>query len=168
MDYVAVRLVLTRLLWPEAYVANKLDTPKPTYLSELPVREAAFRKSLLDELLTKTSADRSPQPSRPDAQLVFCIDVRSEPFRRALEAVGHYETLGFAEFFGLPVGERARRRPPHDSCPVLLKPRHLICDHAVDSHASCVPASRPGRSLLRIKNLFTNGLRYNFATPLRW
>ncbi len=166
VDYVAVRMVLTRLLWPEASLAESLDTPKPIFLSELTVREAQFRKSLLDELLTQVIAAKSPQSSRPDAQLVFCIDVRSEPFRRALEAQGNYDTLGFAGFFGLPVQVKGLDDDqPHDSCPVLLKPRHLVCDHAVDSDTSCVRRHDQGRSLLKMPKSFYQWLKYNFATP---
>ena len=63
----------------------------------------------------------------PEAQLVFCIDVRSEVIRRHLEAQGPYETLGFAGFFGAPVAFAPfDEAAPHASCPVLLTPRHTI------------------------------------------
>lgn len=57
------------------------------------------------------------------AQVVCCIDARAEGLRRHLEAVGDYETFGFAGFFGIP----ARFRPfasddALDLCPVLVRP----------------------------------------------
>jgi uncharacterized protein YbcC (UPF0753/DUF2309 family) len=64
---------------------------------------------------------------RAQAQLVFCIDVRSEVLRRHLERRGPWETLGFAGFFGAAVAVQPfGAEAPHASCPVLLQPRHVV------------------------------------------
>ncbi|WP_421021846.1 putative inorganic carbon transporter subunit DabA, partial [Klebsiella pneumoniae] len=53
-------------------------------------------------LSAQASVDTLATP--PTLQAVFCIDVRSEPMRRALEAQSdRVQTLGFAGFFGLPI-----------------------------------------------------------------
>ncbi len=70
--------------------------------------------------------------ARADAQLVFCIDVRSEGFRRHLEGLGNYETFGFAGFFGVPVRWRPLGSDTAQArCPVLVSPRHEIAEVAV-------------------------------------
>ncbi|MBR7889133.1 DUF2309 domain-containing protein [Marinomonas sp. A79] len=66
----------------------------------------ALHRTLLSIPVQKTS---SAQKTPPALQAVFCIDVRSEVFRRALEAQSHaIQTFGFAGFFGLPIEYRAK------------------------------------------------------------
>lgn len=65
-----------------------------------------------------------------EVQAAFCLDVRSEPLRRALEAVWPaLQTLGFAGFFGLPVAytplATAASRP---QLPGLLAPSIEVRD----------------------------------------
>lgn len=69
---------------------------------------------------------------------VFCIDVRSEPYRLALEAQGQHQvsTLGFAGFFGLPIARLTHYQDGSvPQCPILLKPRYTILDKVTDAQS---------------------------------
>ena len=92
----------------------------------------AYEDSFREELLKNISAHRGTVPeleTRPHAQLVFCIDVRSESFRRHIEAQGPYETFGFAGFFGIPINHQAFDSSQRASlCPVLLTPNHAVTE----------------------------------------
>jgi len=63
-------------------------------------------------------------------QAAFCIDVRAEVFRRALETVcPDAETIGFAGFFGFPIEYVPIGRTTGGAqCPVLLKPAFVVCE----------------------------------------
>ncbi len=66
--------------------------------------EIAYQVELCNSL--NSSKNKSPLSISPvpAVQAIFCIDVRSEVFRRALEACSDgIQTLGFAGFFGLPI-----------------------------------------------------------------
>lgn len=68
------------------------------------------------------------EKKRAKFQAVFCIDVRSEVYRRNLEAVNNdVETLGFAGFFAFPVKYKPLGyEEGTDQCPVLLNTSHTI------------------------------------------
>ena len=63
------------------------------------------------------------QPARAD--VITCIDVRSERLRRALEARGH-RTFGFAGFFGAALRYHASPDLATNQCPVLIQPTTTV------------------------------------------
>ena len=97
-----------------------------------PVWLEAYEETYRRNLIQKLSTHRGMIPeteARPRAQLVFCIDVRSESFRRHIEAQGPYETLGFAGFFGIPISHQAFDSHERAAlCPVLLSPNHAVTE----------------------------------------
>ena len=165
-DLAAVRLVLTCLLWPDAACVEVSEVSVPPFVQALTAAEASYRESLLTQLLPHVKQRLAGTPTRPKAQLVFCIDVRSEPFRRAIEAQDAYETLGFAGFFGVPVRVKGYDDgEAHDSCPVLLKPGCEVPEKLCASHSHLARRHETGRNLLKLPKLFYESLKYNFTTP---
>lgn len=77
----------------------------------------------------------------PDVQAVFCIDVRSEPLRRAIESAGpRVQTLGFAGFFGLPIsysplGTQLNR----PQLPGLLAPALAVTEDVIEPGSEQAP-----------------------------
>ncbi|MBM7572736.1 DUF2309 domain-containing protein [Aquibacillus albus] len=93
----------------------------------------AWEQTNTDRLSEKiTSKHRATNNKKSAlAQLAFCIDVRSEPFRRQLEKEGPLETIGIAGFFGLPIAtSELGSNHSHPSLPVILKPNHKIKESA--------------------------------------
>lgn len=91
--------------------------------------EIAYRKSLLSKLADVRTGSREPQSATSKlARFVFCIDVRSERLRRALESCSHeIETSGFAGFFGIPMSYlRWGESHPHSHVPAPLTPRFQV------------------------------------------
>lgn len=107
--------------------------------------EFGYRDDLLGRLRTTP-----PRPApRPAAQLVCCIDVRSEGLRRRLEEVGNYETLGFAGFFAVAIRfQDLSGGEPSDLCPVLLKPRNEIVESALPGQEAAAGRTVAGERVL--------------------
>lgn len=168
VDFLAVRLAVTCCLWPQAAHQPAPVLPARQHLDKaiatLKHNELAYQTQLINQLLPRLRVV-NPLRQRPDAQLVFCIDVRSEPFRRCIEARGDYETLGFAGFFGLPIRlNDTVSGAAHDSCPVLLKPSHTI-DQKPTATAHQQARFWRGKRITDTLRAFYQQLKYNFSTP---
>lgn len=76
--------------------------------------------------------------TQPKAQAVFCIDVRSEVFRRNLELVdGGIETFGFAGFFAFPIKYVPIGHEDGEAqCPVLLTTGPTIVEEIPEKGAN--------------------------------
>ncbi len=110
----------TLLGWLEQFPG---DRHGPVWLEAY---EEAYRTRFVARLASHQGKGRA-QESRPHAQLIFCIDARSEPFRRHVEAQGPYETCGYAGFFGVPISHLAFDSNDRLAlCPVLLKPGRSV------------------------------------------
>jgi len=98
------------------------------YIAQL-ASENAFRSRLLNKM---QSVKPEAQAARPELQAVFCIDVRSEVYRRALESQSPgIATVGFAGFFGMPISVSSTAR-----CPVLISPRYCVNEERYESSFS--------------------------------
>jgi uncharacterized protein YbcC (UPF0753/DUF2309 family) len=107
--------------------------------------ELSYQNALHARLL-----DASPVATasgRPSLQVALCIDVRSEVYRRALEAQDDgIQTIGFAGFFGLPIAyaptAASYARP---QLPGLLPPA-LTVSEATDVDSDAARATSLNRS----------------------
>ncbi|WP_227269720.1 YbcC family protein [Roseobacter weihaiensis] len=140
-DETLTDLLTVRLLWEEAILAQYHDqiaeaweavkdahaaplTPQTDLVVDAVLQEAWERAVQRDLARTFATPTSEAEPTRPALQAAFCIDVRSEVFRRALEAVDpNIRTLGFAGFFGLTASHKGFASDVEElRLPVLLNP----------------------------------------------
>ena len=140
-DRTGIDFLAIRLLWEEALIRLGGEAFSATWALVKAAHEEPIAPDddlVLDSILQE-AAERAaqaglaatmalPAPERGDArpavQAAFCIDVRSEVFRRALEAVDPgIETLGFAGFFGITPAHRSFASDVEElRLPVLINP----------------------------------------------
>lgn len=126
-DSTVAELLAIRMLWDEALFERYKDQIAPLWQQVVEQHAQPLQPSTDDHIdaIWQEAAERAAQrhlaaalqgatpkapigDTRPALQAAFCIDVRSEVFRRALEAQdSRIETLGFAGFFGLTAAHRA-------------------------------------------------------------
>lgn len=193
-DLLAIRLAWGAILLDckddvsaqEAFAALQAEWQKaPTALKDAEDRllvdevwqlalEAGYQRELAGKL---GSVGRSAFPislSQIEVQAAFCIDVRSEPLRRSLEAVWPaIQTIGFAGFFGLPAAYTPlathARRP---QLPGLLAPTVEVVDSIVPAPDRVAGDGVAGRGDKSRAALTDEGARrareHSFAQAGRW
>ncbi len=137
----------------------------------LEIRELGYQENLLARVARAWEASpghgRDPaQGMRPQAQVVFCIDVRSEPFRRHLEAIGNYDTFGFAGFFICFIRYRSLGSH-HDTeqYPVIMKARNFVREIPRSYHGDMLSRHRLGDQLVRAGHTLLHDLKEHVITP---
>ncbi|APW96850.1 DUF2309 domain-containing protein [Halobiforma lacisalsi AJ5] len=132
-EYLAVRLTLSELLdapiEPDDTDPDDAEEDVPLPEVWLTAWEKSYRRRLLEGIDDSVTESSHGDGERPAAQLVFCIDTRSEIIRRHVEDQGPYETHGYAGFFGIPMQYRGYDSDAvADACPPIVEAEHLVTD----------------------------------------
>jgi uncharacterized protein YbcC (UPF0753/DUF2309 family) len=131
--------------------------------------DMASQKRLIAEFSVENT---TAKPGTPTVQAIFCIDVRSEIFRRKLEkSYPDIETMGFAGFFGFPISfQKIGRSTTQPQCPVLLKPAFEIRESYNDANLDKEIAADTiiKKDLMQVWRTFKNGAVscFSFVSPL--
>ncbi len=136
--------------------------------------EAGYQEQLVGKLMSNVSNLQTASEDGKDgqrvvrhqAQVVFCIDVRSESFRRHLEAVGDYDTFGFAGFFTVFIRYRALgSHHDTDQFPVIMKSKNAVREVPRTYQGQLLSRHQAGAKLLHAGHELLHDLKENVVTP---
>ena len=134
-DYLAVRLWIAQHINSPILPIKVQDGPDKTIAKLQYVWLKAWERTWQNQLIhtlkkNSITATTSQKPeSLPDAQMVFCIDTRSELIRRHVESKGNYETYGYAGFFGIAMDyEDLNDGLTRKSCPPIVSSAYTVSE----------------------------------------
>ncbi|MGK0414796.1 MAG: hypothetical protein ACJA1B_003025 [Polaribacter sp.] len=164
MDYLAARL----------WTAKKLNSPiLPSKVAEnkdalvfkiqhtfLKAWEQSWQNQLVKTLENESIATTAAENAVPDAQLVFCIDTRSELIRRHIESKGNYETFGYAGFFGITMDyESLNDGITRKSCPPIVNSAYKVSEIAQTNKEGNLKNYQNKNSVSIFKEYFTKRMK---------
>lgn len=161
-----------------AWIADIVSkvSPHSRHSAWLAAQERCADRNLLTTL-DRVDHDDDDEPVAAAAQLVFCIDVRSEGLRRHIEAAGPYGTLGFAGFFGAAMAaQRIEWQRAEARCPVLVAPGVSAIERPIDTETSTADINRllgrdrrnAGANAVHAQTKYGAGAPYVMAEAAGW
>lgn len=189
IDYLAVRLwtakKLNLALLPDEVFQNedKILLSKLKYVW-LKAWEKTWQEQMLQTINASSDNKINSTEGLPDAQMVFCIDTRSELIRRNIESTGNIETYGYAGFFGITMDyESPTDGIVRKSCPPIVPSAYKVTEHAQSDKEEVFKSYKKtinqrnftNNFLTRMKNMLPSafgfvegsGLYYGFSLLMR-
>lgn len=136
--------------------------------------EAGYQEQLVGKLMSNVSNLQAAREDEKDgqrvvrhqAQVIFCLDVRSEPFRRHLEAVGDYDSFGIAGFFTVFIRYRALgSHHDTDQFPVIMKAKNAVREVPRTYQGQLLTRHQTRTKLLHTGHELLHDLKENVVTP---
>jgi hypothetical protein len=135
IDYLAARLWTVKKINGTILPNEELDSDSENLISKLNyIWLSAWEKTWQDQLietLTNQSIENKTKAENEiaEAQMVFCIDTRSELIRRNIESKGNFETFGYAGFFGIAMDyENLNDGIVRKSCPPIVTSAYKVTE----------------------------------------
>ncbi|MFO1256886.1 MAG: putative inorganic carbon transporter subunit DabA [Gammaproteobacteria bacterium] len=138
------------------YKSSDLSTLPLSLEDAQAIWQRAFELTYQDALLASINQNSS-NATKPSAQFIFCIDVRSEALRRHLENVDDYETFGYAGFFGTTFWlKKTGSSSFQPQAPALIEPNMIVQESTQQTFFS--------KLKLLLNQMLSNSKKNKFST----
>ena len=165
MDYLAARLWTTQKLNLPLLPENNLEIsntiiPKLQYIW-LKAWEQSWQSQLVNTLEKESIISKiAVNQEVPDAQMVFCIDTRSELIRRHIESKGNYETYGYAGFFGIAMDyENLNDGIIRKSCPPIVSSAYKVSEITQENKGDQLIAYKKKNEIFKFADYFLKRMK---------
>ncbi|MFT6165928.1 MAG: hypothetical protein ACJASF_000612 [Vicingaceae bacterium] len=160
-QYLAVRLWIAKKLnlelLQQSKEASSLQDTEIKYIW-LKAWEKSWQKNMVNAVHHAQVSDDAK--TLADAQLVFCIDTRSELIRRHVEAQGNYETFGYAGFFGIAMDyTNFEDDITRKSCPPIVGSAYQVTEVAQEGHKERLIAYKKKNEVAKFKEYFLKRMK---------